>query len=168
MITNERVGPGDSRIGQFLGRMVDNAFMKPVFLLGSLICGLVLCGCSPKPSLVGKWTGEMMVMERAVPSEIEVGSDGKMSINFGQGGIGIATNYSYTSTDKALTMTLESYEMRGEVPPMVKVMVDSALKELDKSKGKPVEVGYTFTDADNLEVTYANGTKATWTRVKAE
>lgn len=142
--------------------------MTKAVAFGIVALGLIAVGCAPKPSLVGKWTGDMTVQGQTLSGNFEFTSDGKLKMNFSQGGIGIAVNSGYKLEGDQLTTTFESAEPVGEVPAMVKAMLDQAMKQMDQQKGKPEVSTVVFKDADTIEMTGSNGQKMTWTRVKAE
>lgn len=142
--------------------------MTKAVAFGIVALGLIAAGCAPKPSLVGKWTGDMTLDGRIIPGEFEFTSDGKLRMMMGQGGIGIVITSTYSLDGEKLKTTLDTFEMEGEVPPTVKPMVDQALKQLESMKGKTDIWTVVFNDADTIEATFSGGQKGTWTRVKAE
>lgn len=142
--------------------------MTKAVAFGIVALGLIAVGCAPKPSLVGKWTGDMTLNGTTVPGEFEFTPDGKLKMMMGQGGVGILVTASYKLEGEKLKTTLESFEMQGEVPPMVKGMVDQGLKQMEAMKGKTDEWGIVFKDADTVEATFSGGQKGNWTRVKTE
>lgn len=140
--------------------------MKKVTALACIVAVLALTACAPKPSLVGKWTGNMEVQGSSVPATVEYKADKTFLITVGQQGINVEISGTYTSTDTEVTSTTGDIKIVGDLPAQAAAMKPMIEAELAKQKGKVEKSTYKLTDADTVEYTSEKGTKFTMTRVK--
>lgn len=122
-----------------------------------------MVGCTPKPSLVGKWNGQVEAQGQVMNGEIDVSAD-KMVMTFDTQGMKMIGTSSYKIEGDKITTTLEDVKISGaNLPPQAQAMFDAAM---EKEKGKTQVGSFTFKDADTVEMSSSNGEKMTWTRVK--
>jgi len=137
--------------------------MKKAFALSFVVLGLMMVGCSAKPSLVGKWKGQVEAQGQVMDAEIEVTADKMISV-FQAQGMTITGTSSYKMEGDKITSTVEDIKLTGgNIPPAAQAMFDAAIA---KEKGKSDTSTVVFKDNDTAELTGAQGTKMTWTRVK--
>lgn len=140
--------------------------MKKVIAIAAIVAVLSLSACSPKPSIVGKWTGEITLNTIPVPNAtIEFKADKSFKIDATQQGVGLAVTGTYTATETELTSTLGDVKFVGELPPQLLQFKSQMDAQLAKLKGQETKLQYKLKDGDTAEVTN-DGKTVTWSRVK--
>ncbi len=139
--------------------------MNKVAAFTAILMLLALTACNSKPSLVGKWKGQVQENGQQLDSTIEFKNDGKMVAQIAISGIEAEVTSSYTATDTNYTSTVEGFKII-KLPPELESNRSLMEASMTKEKGKKVTNPYKFKDNDTLEVTFEGGFNSTWTRVK--
>ncbi len=137
--------------------------MRKLLLIGVVAISLALVGCNAKPSLVGKWKGQIESQGQVMDADIDVSADKMVSV-FTVQGMTITGTSSYKIEGDKIITTVEDVKMSGaNVPPQVQSMLDAAVA---KEKGKKSTSTLKFKDNDTVELSAPQGGNMTWTRVK--
>ncbi|QYK53569.1 MAG: hypothetical protein KF824_01450 [Fimbriimonadaceae bacterium] len=140
--------------------------MKKVAAFVAVAAILSLSACNSKPSVVGKWTGNMAVQGATVPATVEYKTDKTFVVTVGQAGVNVEISGTYTTTDTQITTTAQNFKILGDIPANPMFTKASLEAQMAKEAGKAETSTYKFKDADTLEYTGSNGTNFTMTRVK--
>jgi hypothetical protein len=109
--------------------------MRKFLAIGYVALGVALIGCSPKPSLLGKWQVEE---EPGQVTTITISKD-QLILEFTESSEDVEIVSSYEATDNTLRYTFEE------------IIVGS--KKSEMTSGKTKEMTYVFKDDDTLEGT---------------
>jgi hypothetical protein len=140
--------------------------MKKFFAIGVAVLGLMIVGCNSKPSLVGKWKGEISAQGQSMPADIEFKPDGKMITVAQFQQMTITGTASYKVDGDKMTSTMDDIKISGlKLNPTQQAMFDA---QLAQEKGKSTTSTFVFKDADTVEVSDGSGSgaKMTWKRQK--
>lgn len=139
--------------------------MKRAIAFGCVVLALTLVGCNNKPSLVGKWNGQIDQQGQSVTATVEFKGDGKMVSDIEVQGMKMQLLGSYTVKEDSYTATIDDIkiiEMPKELEQLRPMMEQSIAKE----KGKSNTTKFTFKDKDTVEMSSEQGGTSTWTRIK--
>ena len=112
-----------------------------------IACFGALAGCSHEPTVVGKWTGDMMGLP-SVTAEFK--EDKTLTVDGKLGAYGAKLSGKYEIDSKNLTVTFDKYTTSG-VDASLKPVADSLIKP---NLNTPFKLAYHFNKADELALTY--------------
>jgi len=139
--------------------------MNKVVATATIIAVIVLSACNTKPSLVGKWKGQIEENGQKVDSKIEFQNGGKMVAQISMSGLEAEVSSTYTSTETAYTSTVEGFKII-KLPPELESSRSMIETGMASQKGKSITNSYVFKDGDTIEVSFEGGFTSTWKRVK--
>lgn len=139
--------------------------MKKFFGIGVVVLGLMMVGCNAKPSLVGKWKGQIQQQGQALDAVVEFKPDGKMVTDVTTSGISLQMTAKYTVKGDTYEAVIEDIKII-DLPKEMEMARSVIEKGIAEQKGKTETTTFKFKDADSVEMSAPTGGPTIWTRMK--
>ena len=158
------MGPGDSLVGRFLAKFMDNDDMKRTGAFSCLFLVLAMVGCTAKPSLLGNWqdTETRTFISKDNPSGIQRGpktvncfyefrSDGSGTFECTNSAVNVTQKqyFRYSVSGDSMTSTYYDIKVSGNMDESRRKRLIESYK---KTFGKPQVSKISFIDERTLEV----------------